>query len=119
MKLKADWSNWKVFFVSVIPSLLLTPILEPYYKSIFKISGGWLFPSEVSTYPGTAALLYLFFTPVIYIGFSKSYKGINLFYFLILPIFLVSGPTTSVLTAELIMITAGFLLGKLIRKNLN
>jgi len=107
-----------VFFASIILSATLTPLLEPYYGDFFEVSGSWIFPPEVSTYPGTAALLYILFVSILYVGLSNNYKGLNLFYFVILPLFLVSGPTTKVVILESVLLVTGFFLGKLIRNNL-
>jgi len=117
MRLKANWGNWKVFFVTTVAALALTPLLEPSFQSTFGIySGNEIFPIEVNTYPGTASLIYVLLISFLYITFSKNYKGLNLFYFVLVPFLIFSVSGTDVFITGTLLFLTGTVLGKLIRK---
>jgi len=120
MRLKANWNNWKVFFASTAAALALTPILVPNFQSIFGIySGNEIFPVEVNTYPGTASLIYVLLISFLYTAFSKDYKRVTLFYFVLVPFLVFSVSGTDVFIAGTVLAITGFFLGKLLRDKLS
>ena len=115
MKLKKEWSNWKIFLVSVAISLISTAFIEPIYSEFFRVSGGFFFPPEFETFPISFMFMYTLFFSLFYMSFSKGEKSLTVFYFLVLPFFLLAASGIDRLVAGLILLVIGIALGKIIR----
>ena len=117
MKLDKKFSGLTIFLVGLASSIALTIPANPLYDKFFQVySGGWIL--DFGTYPGTFSLVYVFLTALLYTAFSKHYKGLNLFYFVLIPFLIFSVSGTDVFVAGALVLVAGLLLGKLIRKKI-
>src|SRR3989344_5059121 len=117
MRLETRWGNWQIFLVSIVVVLILTPLVEPYYREIFRYGGGgWLFTEEFDTYPTTFMFLYTFFLSFFYSGLSKRVDFLVLFYFLIVPLFFFAASPIDRVVTGFILLVVGLVLGKVIQK---
>ena len=113
MKLKKTWSGLSIFLASLALSVPLSFLTSPLYDDIFKVySGSWIF--DIGSYVGTTSLVYVFLISLLYRGLSKNYKGLTLFYFVLIPFLIFSVSGTDVLIAGFLLLLAGFYLGKLL-----
>ncbi|MFH0712814.1 MAG: hypothetical protein V2A55_03120 [Candidatus Jorgensenbacteria bacterium] len=101
MKIRKEWKNWQVFWVSVVLALVFTFLIEPLYDRLFAVGGGlgsFVFPSYFDTYPPTFFLLYTLFITFFYKAFSQSFKPTTLIYFVIAPLLLFLSSLTHLAT---------------------
>lgn len=117
MKSENTWNIFSIFAASLATSVLLAKFASPLYEKIFQIySGSWMFGGE--SYVGTAALIYVFLISLLYRGLSKIYKGLTLFYFVLIPFLIFSVSGVDVFIAGPLLLIVGIYSGKLIRNRL-
>jgi len=119
MKFKTNWSNWKVFGVSLLVAGVLAVLTERFYEDVFGPAIGSLldtgFPDEITTFSGAFMLMYILAIAFFYNVFSEKLRAVTLTYFLIVPfvLFLSSGKH---LLIAVVMLIIGLSLGFIVKR---
>jgi hypothetical protein len=117
MKIRTGYSVFVIFIISLVIAIPFARFASPLYENIFNVySGDWIIDSG---YIGTFALVYTFLISLLYRGLLKNYKGLTLFYFVLIPFLIFSVSGVDVFVAGLLLLIIGIYLGKLISSRIS